>query len=123
MGNFSQKLLTTIKKLFQHVRMHKKTILAVFVIFTIMGVSFWAYRNELESLFYRVNEEEKADFNELTLNYEQSLWGVPDRSAADILADSLKDSSDGYYFNDLDYDDVSRASWNPISHIRRLLTM
>ncbi|MFX0101172.1 MAG: polysaccharide lyase family 8 super-sandwich domain-containing protein [Candidatus Hodarchaeota archaeon] len=70
-----------------------------------------------------MSEEEKVDFNILADKYEQALWGTPDKTAADNIAANLVSSSDGYYFNNINYDDDSRAGWEPRLHLLNLLTM
>jgi chondroitin AC lyase len=101
----------------------KIRILAVFLIITVCGVGVSMYCGELNALSYFANEEEKADFTKLALIYEQGLWGVSNRSIAEDLTTKLVVSSDGYYFNDVNYNDDSRASWQTVKHIQRLREM
>ena len=102
----------------------RNLLLGLFIIaMTINTLFFISITSKLDIFYYRLSEEEQVDFNILAGKYEQALWGTPDKTAADAIAANLVRSSEGYYFNFINYDDDSRAGWEPRSHLSNLLTM
>ncbi|MBD3185303.1 hypothetical protein GF325_00630 [Candidatus Bathyarchaeota archaeon] len=103
----------------------RRAILAIALLMPVLvlNAGFTILLNNWEDLHFPMSEEEKIDFTLFSMRYEQEIWGEPNITAANSIAAKLTPSSQGLYFSDLDYDDESRANWNPWLHLGRLLLM